>query len=476
MITRVHKGGGTFGGLARYLTRDDRHSAIETVNLSSRDARTSARIMQATANDAPLLKALAGGSARGRQLHKPAHHFTGSWAPDENPSNEEMFAFGHRCLKALAFDDRQAVMVIHRDKTYRGQTRHELHVMTNRVSAENGRAAPDRQDGIRLAAVAKTHEQEQGRIYVRSRFERRPSAERERKRMRLPDGSTTPMTAFERAQFSEMKRCHREERTPKAQREAEMTHLGRGLRQLRHLRERADRPAPAIIEPASPDLPPRPERQRMDVRIDRPAPVDEPASPDLPPRPERQRMDVRIDRPAPVDEPASPDLPPRPERQRMDVRIDRPAPVDEPASPDLPPRPERQRMDVRIDRPAPVDEPASPDLPPRPERQRMDVRIDRPAPVDEPASPDLPPRPERTRIENPAPPDVPASPDLPPRPDPRDEERQRREEERRRDELSEQVSYVERYAMDAVPSVPLPSSRSTGPPPPGRCGMPCEKR
>ena len=58
MITRVHKGGGTFGGLARYLTRDDRHAAIETVNLSSRDARTSARIMQVTANDAPLLKAL----------------------------------------------------------------------------------------------------------------------------------------------------------------------------------------------------------------------------------------------------------------------------------------------------------------------------------------------------------------------------------------------------------------------------------
>ena len=419
MITRVHKGGGTFGGLARYLTRDDRHAAIETVNLSSRDARTSARIMQATANDAPLLKALAGGSARGRQLHKPAHHFTGSWAPDENPSNEEMFAFGRRCLKALAFDDRQAVMVIHRDKTYRGQTRHELHVMTNRVSAENGRAAPDRQDGIRLAAVAKTHEQEQGRIYVRSRFERRPSAERERKRMRRPDGTTTPMTPFERAQFAAKKREHREQRTPVLQRRAELTRLSRDLR-LQRLRERADRPAPAIIEPASPDLAPMPERQRTDVRSRNPAPLDEPASPDLAPRPERQRMDVRIDRPAPLDMPASPDLPPRPERQRMDVRIDRPAPLDEPASPDLAPRPERRRMDVRIEIPAPFIEPASPDLAPRP---------------------------ERTRIENPAPRDVPASPDLPPRPDPRDEERQRREE-KRRDELSEQVSYVERYAMD----------------------------
>ena len=396
MITRVHKGGATFGGLARYLTRGDRHAAIETVNLASRDARTSARIMQATANDAPLLKELAGGSARGRPLKKPAHHFTGSWAPDENPTDEEMFAFGRRCLKALAFEDRQAVMVIHRDKTYRGQVRHELHVMTNRVSSENGRAAPDRKDGIRLAAVAKLHEQEQGRIYIRSRFEQRPSAERERKRMRGPNGTTTPMTPFERGQFAAKKAEHAAQRTPIAQRRVERTRLGRDLRQLRRLRERADRPAPAIIEPASPDLPPRPERPRMDVRIEIPAPA-----------------------------------------------------IIEPASPDLPPRPERPRMDVRIEIPAPVIEPASPDLPPRPERPRMDVRIEIPAPVIEPASPDLPPRPERQRIENPTPPDVPASPDLPPRPDPRDEERQRREEERRRrDELSEQVSYVERHAMD----------------------------
>ena len=333
-----------------------------------------------------------------------------------------MFAFGRRCLKALAFEDRQAVMVIHRDKTYRGQVRHELHVMTNRVSFENGRVAPDRKDAVRLAAVAKLYEQEQGRIYIRSRFEQRPSAERERKRMRGPNGTTTPMTPFERGQFAAKKVEHAAQRTPIAQRRVERTRLGRDLRQLRRLRERADRPAPTIIEPASPDLPPRPERPRMDVRIEIPAPFIEPASPDLPPRPERPRMDVRIEIPAPFIEPASPDLPPRPERPRMDVRIEIPAPFIEPASPDLPPRPERPRMDVRIEIPAPFIEPASPDLPPRP---------------------------ERTRIENPAPRDVPALPDLPPPPDPRDEERQRREEERRRrDELSEQVSYVERHAMD----------------------------
>ena len=421
MVTRKHKGGRRFAGIARYLTRGGRHDAIETMNLSSRDARTSARIMQATADDSKILKQLAGRSARGRPLKAPVHHSSASWHPDENPTDEEMFAVGRRCVKALRFENLQVIMVIHRDKTYRGKTRHELHMVANRVSPENGMAAPDDDDAIKLSDVAKSYEKEQGKIYVPSRFEPRRSAERERKRMRGRNGTTTPMTPFERRQFAAKKREHREQRTPKAQREAELTRLGRGLR-LQRLRERADRPAPAIIVPASPDLAPRPERQRMDVRIEIPAPVDEPASPDLAPRPERQRMDVRIEIPAPVDEPASPDLAPRPERQRMDVRIEIPAPVDEPASPDLAPRPERQRMDVRIEIPAPVDEPTSPDLAPRPER----THIDRPAPVDEPASPDLPPR-----------------------PDPRDEERQRREDERRRrEELSDQLSYVERYAMD----------------------------
>ena len=324
MIPRVHKGGRTFAGLVRYLTRGGRHDGIETKNLSSPDARTCARIMQATSNDSTLLKQLAGRSARGRPLKKPVHHSSSSWHPDENPSDEEMFAHGRRCVKALGFENCQVLMVIHRDKTYRGKTRHELHTVVNRVSPENGMAAPDDDDAFKLSDVAKSYEQEQGKIYVTSRFEPRRSAERERKRMRLPDGSTTPMTAFERAQFSEKKRCHREERTPKAQREAELTRLGRGLRQLRHLRERADRPAPAIIEPASPDLAPRPERQRMDRESrarDRPG-----ASPDgRPDRESRARDRAGVARPA-AQSRASPDgRPDRESRARDRAGVARPA-------------------------------------------------------------------------------------------------------------------------------------------------------
>ena len=322
MITRVHKGGATFSGLARYLTRGDRHDGIETINLVSRDARTSARIMKATADDSTLLKQLAGGSARGRPLKKPCHHFTGSWHPSESPSDEEMYAFGRRCTAALGFDDRQAVMVIHRDKTYRGQARDEIHVMTNRVSPENGIAAPDADDGIKLAALAKQYEQEQEKIFVRSRFEPRPSAERERKRMRLPDGTAVAMTAEERSEFSALKRRHKAERVPKNERDAELKRLGSDVRELRELRAREGTAPPSPVPP--PIVPiPKPERPRADldqVRIE-PEPVVVPP-PIVPiPKPERPRADldqVRIE-PEPVVVPP-PIVPiPKPERPRADL-------------------------------------------------------------------------------------------------------------------------------------------------------------
>ena len=354
MIGRIHKGGRTFAGLVRYLTRGGRHDASETMNLSSQDAKTCGRIMQATANDSKLLKQLAGRSARGRPLKKPVHHSSSSWHPDENPSDKEMFAHGRRCVQALGFEDHQVLMVIHRDKTYRGKTRHELHTVVNRVSPETGMAAPDDDDAIRLSAVAKLHEQEQGRIYVRSRFERRPSAERERKRMRRPDGTTTPMTAFERGQFAAKKREHREERTPKAQREAELTRIGRDLRKLRSLRERAARLEDlAVVVPVSVELPPRSERPRADldqVRIENPAPAAALPLVELPPRSERPRADldqVRIENPAPAAALPLVELPPRSERPRVDldqVRIENPAPAAALPLVELPPRPEDKRQ------------------------------------------------------------------------------------------------------------------------------------
>ena len=384
MIPRVHKGGRTFAGIVRYLTRGGRHDAIETMNLSSPDARTCARIMQATSNDSKLLKQLAGRSARGRPLKKPVHHSSSSWHPDENPSDEEMFAHGRRCVSALGFEDHQVLMVIHRDKTYRGKTRHELHTVVNRVSPETGMAAPDDDDAIRLSAVAKLHEQEQGRIYVRSRFERRPSAERERKRMRRPDGTTTPMTAFERGQFAAKKREHREQRTPVQQRRAERTRLGRDLRKLRSLRERADRlEGLAVVVPVSVELPPRSERPRVDldqVRIENPAPAAALPLVELPPRSERPRVDldqVRIENPAPAAALPLVELPPRSERPRVDldqVRIENPAPAAALPLVELPPRSERPRVDldqVRIENPAPAAALPLVELPPRPEDKRQ---------------------------------------------------------------------------------------------------------
>ena len=326
MLNRVHKGGRTFGGLARYLTRGNRHDATETMNLSSSDARTSARIMQATADDAKMLKRLAGRSARGRPLAKPCHHFTNSWHPSESPSDEEMFGYGRRCVATLGFEDRQVVMVIHRDKKYKGKVRDELHVMTNRVSPENGMAAPDDDDAIKLKDVAKLYEQEQGRIHVPSRFQRRPSAQRERKRMRI-GGIAVPMTQTERTAFSAMKTRHRAERTPAPQRRTERARLGRGIRYVRRLRTRVDHleemAAPRRPVPLPVVLPTKPARPRADligVRVEVPQPVAAPAPVSLTPEPTRPRVDlaqIRIEVPRPVEVPSPVVLAPEPTRPRV---------------------------------------------------------------------------------------------------------------------------------------------------------------
>ena len=341
MITRVHKGGATFGGLARYLTWGDRHDAIELVNLAARDARTAARVMQATVAHASELKKLAGRSSRGRKLTKPAHHFSAAWHPDEDPTDEAMFGFGRRCLKALGFEDRQAVMVIHRDKKMDdGRVRHELHVMTNRVSFEDGTAASDRYDATRLAAVSQVYEQEQGQIYVqRSRDERLPSTKRQRKRLRIGGGRAVDMSPGERAAYSALKRRHAQERVPATRRKVERRELGRQLQRRRP----ATLAAAGTVPVLDVELPPAPARPRERATL-RPTPAAVALEIELPPAPARPRERAVLRRPPAVAVPEV-DVPPRP-RPRMVERPAAPASQPEPeppvASPSPPPaaRPE----------------------------------------------------------------------------------------------------------------------------------------
>ena len=180
MVAKIHAGGRSFRGAVAYCVgeqrgpewrgemeragageppRAERVAWIETRGLATADPRTAARQMAATAQYAGELKRLAGIGAGGRKLKEPVAHYTLSWSPDERPDRMEMSRAVDESLRALGMEDRQAVVVAHRDTRHR-----HVHVVVNRVSSEDGRAASLGRSRLALSRWAEEHERRQGRI------------------------------------------------------------------------------------------------------------------------------------------------------------------------------------------------------------------------------------------------------------------------------------------------------------------------
>ena len=192
MVAKAHAGGASFAGAARYCLGLDRETLerereerenpqhvecrpvepsarvewAETRNLATTDIRRAARQMAATTQYAGELKRLAGGSQAGRPLTKPVYHYTLSWAEDQRPDRAQMSRAVDESLKALGMEDRQAFVVAHNDTQHR-----HLHVVVNRVSAEDGRAAGRSNDRLRLSRWAERWEREHGGIRCARRVE-----------------------------------------------------------------------------------------------------------------------------------------------------------------------------------------------------------------------------------------------------------------------------------------------------------------
>ena len=184
MICKLHRSGGSFRGAVAYCLGDprdrDREAAhpvapsgarsrvawTETVNLVTDDARVAARQMAATVSYAPELKVLAGVRAGGRRLEKPVTHYSLSWGPGEHPARATMVNAARASLRELGLEQHQAVLVAHRD----GTTPH-VHVVANRVSTEDGRAASLSQSRLQLSRWAESYERKQGRIQCPRRVE-----------------------------------------------------------------------------------------------------------------------------------------------------------------------------------------------------------------------------------------------------------------------------------------------------------------
>ena len=193
MVAKAHGGGKSFGGVAAYCLGLDRETLdearekrrakgeslvveriapsarvewSETRNLATTDIRRAARQMAATTQYAGELKRLAGGSQAGRPLAKPVYHYTLSWAEGERPDRAQMSRAVDESLKALGMEDRQAFVVAHNDTGHR-----HVHVVVNRVSAEDGRAASRGNDRLKLSRWAERWEREHGGIRCARRVE-----------------------------------------------------------------------------------------------------------------------------------------------------------------------------------------------------------------------------------------------------------------------------------------------------------------
>ncbi len=193
MIAEAHGGGKSFKGVAAYCLKLDRETlkldarrrkergerlVVERMkpsgrvewtdvrNLATSSVRTAARHMAATVQYAGELKRLAGVSQAGRPLSKPVYHYSLSWAKDERPSVAEMSRAVDQSMRALGMEDRQAFVVAHNDTRHR-----HLHVVVNRVSAEDGRAASRSNDRLKLSRWAERWEREHGGLRCERRAE-----------------------------------------------------------------------------------------------------------------------------------------------------------------------------------------------------------------------------------------------------------------------------------------------------------------
>jgi len=170
MVPHVTKGGASFKGAAVYYLHDkeaettQRVAWTEAVNLITADPEKATRVMAATAMAQNELKAEAGIKATGRSLERPVYVYSLSWHPDEQPSKADIVEATMESLKALGVEDRQALIVCHNDEPHA-----HVHVIVNRVSMEDGRAANMRGDHLKLSRWAERWEKAHGKIWCEER-------------------------------------------------------------------------------------------------------------------------------------------------------------------------------------------------------------------------------------------------------------------------------------------------------------------
>lgn len=149
MIAKISKGS-DFSGLARYLTKNERGNVLALDDLSSDTPDEAAAEMQVAAEVS-------------RRTKNPVMHIVVSYAPGEQPTDDQMREDGREVLRELGLADNQAMMIRHDDKSHA-----HFHIMANRV-APTGKAVSDSKSYERTEAALRRIEARRGLSVTKGR-------------------------------------------------------------------------------------------------------------------------------------------------------------------------------------------------------------------------------------------------------------------------------------------------------------------
>lgn len=163
MIPDVAKTGSSFKGALAYYLHDkkldgeeerltsERVAWTETRNLMTDDPEMGGKVMAATAMDSARLKQEAGIRNTGRKSDQHVYAYSLAWHPEESGkiTRADMRRAVDETLRVLGAEDRQAIIVCHRDANHP-----HVHVIVNRVSPQDGRILTNGNDHLKLSQWA----------------------------------------------------------------------------------------------------------------------------------------------------------------------------------------------------------------------------------------------------------------------------------------------------------------------------------
>jgi hypothetical protein len=165
MNPAVARKGNFFLGAVGYITHDVGRDSAERVeftgvfNIRTTDPEKAAKVMAWTALHAGELKAAAGVAKTGRKTESPVYHFTLNWEPGNKPPEEHMTETARSALRALGYDEHEAVYAVHTDKEHR-----HIHIVVNRVHPVTGKTHNPDNDQKILQRWAYEYEKGQGNV------------------------------------------------------------------------------------------------------------------------------------------------------------------------------------------------------------------------------------------------------------------------------------------------------------------------